>query len=84
LIQHDCLTFAFRRSATGWPFEQGPRDSVEIVSGTLQVNNGETMKQMALAGVGIARLGKFHVAEDFKRARWCPCWVSDQDPIEFR
>jgi DNA-binding transcriptional LysR family regulator len=33
------------------------------VAGNLQVNNGETMRQAALAGVGVARLGLFHVAD---------------------
>ena len=34
------------------------------MSGSLTVNNGETMRQLALAGLGIARLGQFHVEAD--------------------
>ena len=66
LAQHTCLTFNFRRSRAGWPFRSEGREIEQHVSGSLQVNNGETLRQMALAGVGIARLGLFHVAADLK------------------
>jgi DNA-binding transcriptional LysR family regulator len=62
LAQHECLTFNFKRANAGWPFRQDGRDLEQPVSGNLLLNNGETMRQMALAGVGIARLGLFHVA----------------------
>jgi DNA-binding transcriptional LysR family regulator len=59
LERHDCLTFSFRRAHPLWPFRQDGRDVEQPVTGSLVVNNGETMKQMALAGAGIARLGLF-------------------------
>ncbi len=64
LAQHNCLTFNFRRSRAGWPFVVDGNAVEQPVSGSLQLNNGETMRQMALAGVGIARMGLFHVAAD--------------------
>lgn len=36
------------------------------------VNNGETMKQMVLAGAGVARLGFFHVAAEIAEGRLVP------------
>jgi DNA-binding transcriptional LysR family regulator len=66
LQHHNCLTFNFRRSRIGWPFRQKGRDLEQPVAGNLQVNNGETMRQAALAGVGVARLGLFHVADAIK------------------
>jgi DNA-binding transcriptional LysR family regulator len=45
---------------------QNGQDFEQPVSGSLLVNNGETMRQMALAGVGIARLDLIHVANDIK------------------
>jgi DNA-binding transcriptional LysR family regulator len=42
---------------------QKRRDIEQLVSGNLQVNNGETMRQAVLDGLGIARLGRWHVAE---------------------
>ena len=44
----------------------------QLVSGNLLVNNGETMRQMALAGVGVARLGLFHVAADIETGALTP------------
>jgi len=72
LQHHDCLTFNFRRSRIGWPFREKRRDLEIPVSGSVQVNNGETMRQMVLAGVGIARLGLWHVADDIERGMLVP------------
>lgn len=72
LRQHDCLTFNFRRSLTGWLFREAGHDVEFAVAGSIQVNNGETMRQMALAGAGIARLGRWHVAEDIARGDLVP------------
>lgn len=36
------------------------------VAGTLLANNGETVRRMVLAGVGLGRMGEFHVREDLK------------------
>jgi DNA-binding transcriptional LysR family regulator len=63
LAQHNCLTFNFRRSRAGWPFRQKRRDIEQLVSGNLQINNGETLRQVVLDGLGIARLGYWHVAD---------------------
>jgi DNA-binding transcriptional LysR family regulator len=72
LASHDCLTFNFRRSRIGWPFLDKERDVEIAVAGSVQVNNGETMRQMVLAGAGIARLGRWHVADDIKRGALTP------------
>ena len=72
LERHNCLTFNFRRSRVGWPFRHKRRDVDQIVAGNLQVNNGETMRQIALTGGGIARLGLWHVTEDIKAGRLVP------------
>jgi DNA-binding transcriptional LysR family regulator len=63
---HDCLTFNFRRSRVGWPFRVRGQDIEQSIAGPLQVNNGETMKQMMLAGVGVGRVGYWHVAAEIK------------------
>jgi DNA-binding transcriptional LysR family regulator len=60
LRSHDCLTFNFRRTRAGWPFRFKGRELVQPVAGPLLVNNGETMKQMLLAGVVIGRVGLWH------------------------
>lgn len=63
LDQHNCLGFTFRRFEDGWPFidpETGAR-FLKPVSGNIRVSNGAIMRQLCLDGVGIARLGRFHV-----------------------
>lgn len=63
LQRHNCILFNFRRSRVGWPFRDGDRQFEQTVSGNVSVNNGETARQLALDGVGIARIGGFHVSE---------------------
>ena len=72
LEQHDCLTFNFRRSRIGWPFRENGRDLDIGVASSMQFNNGETMRQMVLAGMGIARLGGWHVKDEIERGDLVP------------
>lgn len=44
----------------------------QLVSGSVLPNNGETLRQMALEGVRIVGLGRFHVAEDLARGALVP------------
>ncbi|OSQ41014.1 LysR family transcriptional regulator [Thalassospira mesophila] len=78
LENHNCLNFNFRRAQDQWALNQtggdgndnsGGHDDPGARTGNLQVNNGETMRQLALAGVGIGRLARFHVGEDIKQGR---------------
>src|SRR5262249_55049879 len=48
------------------------RDIDQPVSGNLQVNNGETMRQLVLEGAGVARLGLWHVADAIKKGSLVP------------
>ncbi|WP_022976432.1 LysR substrate-binding domain-containing protein [Nevskia ramosa] len=64
LFGHNCLNFNFRRADPGWPFRSEGRDYVLDVGGNIEANNGETISQLALQGVGITRLGSFHVEAD--------------------
>ncbi len=72
LRHHDCVTFNFKRLQSSWPFRADGRDFELSVTGNLQVNNGETMRQMALRGAGIARLGQFHAADDIRAGALVP------------
>lgn len=69
LDAHNCLGFNFRRSTPIWPLRDGARIVDRSVTGSLLANNGETVRRMALAGVGLARLGDFHVREDLAAGR---------------
>lgn len=72
LQQHNCIMFNFRRTRVGWPFRDGDRQFEQTISGNLSVNNGETARQLALDGVGVARLGRFHIAEAIAQGRLVP------------
>ena len=64
LDHHNCLGFNFRRAAPVWPLREGGRIVDRMVRGSLLANNGETVRRLVLAGVGLARLGDFHVRDD--------------------
>ncbi len=69
LAQHNCLGFNFRRSAPVWPMKESGRIVDRAVHGALLANNGETVRRMAVAGVGIARLGDYHARADIQEGR---------------
>jgi DNA-binding transcriptional LysR family regulator len=69
LDNHNCLGFNFRRAAPVWSIGQGGRIVDRIVRGSLLANNGETVRRMALEGVGLARLGDFHIDADIAAGR---------------
>lgn len=66
---HNCLGFNFRRSAPVWPLKDNGRIVDRMVGGSLLANNGETVRRLALAGMGLARLGDFHVRDDIAAGR---------------
>lgn len=69
LDAHDCLRFSFRRSVDSWPFLVEGRLVHKPVEGRFYGNSGEVVREMAVAGCGIARHGRFHVARDLREGR---------------
>lgn len=69
LERHDCLGFNFRRAAAVWPLKTGGRLMDREVHGRIQANNGETVRHLALLGLGLARLAEFHVQDDIAAGR---------------
>ncbi|WP_371128274.1 LysR substrate-binding domain-containing protein [Sphingomonas sp. NFR15] len=61
---HNCLNFNFRRAEPVWPFRRAGRDFALSVRGSIEANNGETLGQLAAAGIGVARVGAFSVAPE--------------------
>lgn len=85
LHDHDCLNFNFRRAEPVWPFRRDGRDYALTVSGPVEANNGETLTQLALAGVGVTRVGNFSVADAIDDGRLVPLLEDfnpgDREPI---
>jgi DNA-binding transcriptional LysR family regulator len=69
LVKHRCVSFNFRPSAYPWPFMADGELVQQAVRGAVLTNNGETMRQLTLDGMGISRLGMFHVYDDLKAGR---------------
>lgn len=63
LARHNCLDFSFRRIEPGWLFRQDGQDTLLPVSGNITANNGETLVQLVMQGVGITRIGNFHIQD---------------------
>ncbi|VFR45367.1 Transcriptional regulator, LysR family [plant metagenome] len=70
LHQHRRLGFNYARHVDAWPFIDGDGERIAIApSGDLRLGDGESMRQMALAGVGVARLARYHVGADLAAGR---------------
>lgn len=69
LLAHRCLGFNFRRRQPGWPFLIDGETVDMAITPVIEANNGDTVAQLALDGVGIARVGRFNVAEDIASGR---------------
>jgi DNA-binding transcriptional LysR family regulator len=72
LHDHNCLNFNFRRVEPIWPFRKDGRDYTLSVTGGIEANNGETLGQLAAAGVGITRVGAFSVANEIASGKLVP------------
>ncbi|WP_454811446.1 LysR family transcriptional regulator [Labrys neptuniae] len=66
LERHNCLLFNFRRGLDSWPFRDPGSVMVRRVqvAGNLMANNGPTMRKLCMDGLGLVRLGRFHVQPD--------------------
>ncbi|TWA66892.1 LysR family transcriptional regulator [Azospirillum baldaniorum] len=69
LERHDCLGFNFRRAAAVWPLKSGGRLVDREIDTRIVANNGETVRHMALLGLGLARLAEYHIRPDLAAGR---------------
>lgn len=85
LFGHNCLSFSFRRAEPGWPFRREGADMALDVTGSIEANNGESLAQLAIAGVGIARIGTFAVRDELAAGRLIPLLEAfnpqDREPL---
>jgi DNA-binding transcriptional LysR family regulator len=70
LDAHNRLGFGFARTLNGWPLLDAQHTRIEVpVAGNALAGDGETLRQLALAGVGLARLAAFQVRDDVAAGR---------------
>lgn len=74
LAHHNCINFNFLRAVEGWPFRDPDtgRTFVRPVSGSLKASSGSIIRQFCLDGLGIGRVGRFHVEPDIEAGRLVP------------
>lgn len=61
LINHDCIVDRVPESGGRWAFATRDGKQVQRVTGPARVNDGETARNFAIAGLGLARLPGFFV-----------------------
>lgn len=80
LMTHNRLGFTFTRIFEGWPFLDASGDIVRIApEGNALISDGDAMRHLALAGLGLARLSIFHVNDDIAAGRLVPV-LEDLNP----
>lgn len=68
LRNHNCLLHTFF-TPREWPFRSGSREKLVRVSGTFKSNNSEVLAQLALAGLGVARVPVYVVRDAMREGR---------------
>ena len=72
LLQHSCLTLTGFARLTRWPFHTDEGINRLVVSGTFTSDNADLLLDMAVAGLGIARLADFMVARAIQQGSLVP------------
>ena len=77
LEQHDCLGYSYWASGNQWPL-QGPGGETRVtVNSILQANNGDVLRQAAIAGMGVILQPDFLLEDalaDGRLVRVLPEW----------
>lgn len=72
LETHNRLGFGYVRAVDGWPLREDGETVVVPATGRVQASDGEGLRRLALAGVGLARLAAFTVREDIAAGQLVP------------
>lgn len=72
LQNHNCLFYSYFQAGTEWTFH-GLKGAVRVQpKGNYQVNNSEALREAVLAGVGVAQMPLFIVADDIRSGKLTP------------
>jgi DNA-binding transcriptional LysR family regulator len=72
LERHNRLGFGYVRAVDGWPLREDGETVVIPTTGRVQASDGEGLRHLALAGVGLTRLAAFTVRQDIAAGRLVP------------
>lgn len=82
LLQHNCLTLP-GLAWSQWPFQTHEGINRLAVSGTFTSDSADLLLDMAVAGLGIARLADFMVARALRQGTLVPLLLDGQLPESF-
>lgn len=70
--RHECIVFTSRNNRQSWRFRRAGEPWTRVQGRSrLRLDNGEAIRDAAIAGLGIALLPDFMVADDFAAGRLC-------------
>lgn len=69
LARHNLLGANYARIERGWPFRAGGAQRLVPITGNTQASDGETLRGLTLAGLGLSRLAVFQVRQDIAAGR---------------
>lgn len=83
LAAHNCITFTFGRAPGEWPFRDPGGSAVypAPAPGNLMATSGSLARLLCLQGLGIARIGRFHVEGDIAAGHLVEV-LSDYNPLQ--
>ncbi len=67
LARHNCLHYTYLSSHGAWHFVGPEGEEAVAVTGTLRANNGDVLREAALAGIGLVQMPSFIVGPDLAR-----------------
>ncbi|SDV47036.1 LysR family transcriptional regulator [Chitinasiproducens palmae] len=72
LLTHNRIGANYARAQAGWPLRWDSQPVVVPVTGNAQASDGEALRHLAVAGLGLARLAAFQVRDDIAAGRLRP------------
>jgi len=79
LADHECLLYTYLSSRDAWHFVGPEGDEWVTVSGSLGANNGDVLREAALAGRGLVQIPSFIVGPDLARKSLAAVLVPYED-----
>lgn len=72
LEAHNRLGFSYRRTIPDWPLRVDGKAIDMPIAGNVRAGDGETLRALLIAGVGLGRLSLYHVQSDIDEGRLTP------------
>jgi DNA-binding transcriptional LysR family regulator len=84
LMAHNCLTFRSNENHPTWRFRRGTELTELPITGSLQADSGDVLREVALQGLGIVLLPAWSVEKDLRAGRLMGLlWDYDATPFSF-